>query len=473
VLANAIVNLDVTPIGFSIHVNSLNSYHPAKLHARMKAGNEPRAGVPAKVGAKRARRRERRAKFLLLLGSTLLSLAIIEVGLRIVGYTYPEFYMADMHRGYALRPGMEGWYRKEGEAYVRINSDGLRDREHAKPKPPHTLRIAVLGDSYTEALQVPFEDSFCAVLERKLRECQPFTGPNVEVINFGVSGYGTTQELITLRQKVWQYEPDVVLLAVTTSNDISENVRALKKVDEIPYFVWRDGKLVEDDSFRQAETFRWRNSALNRFGSWFRDHLRVIQAINHAHHAIKAYSATLRARPSTNVQSPKSSPNQEQSQNAAPPAQDGVTAAEELGVDNVVYREPGDAIWKDAWHTTEGLMAMMRDEVQSNGAKFFVVTLSNGIQVWPYHEGRDAFLQRIGAKDIFYPDKRIREFCGRENIPVANLAPAMQRYAEEKRVFLHGVGKNIGSGHWNALGNHVAGELTAAELCKVLRNREQ
>jgi hypothetical protein len=427
------------------------------------------------VNDKRLKRRERRAKLLLMLGSILFGLALVEVGLRVAGYSYPQFYIPDEHRGYALRPGMEGWYRKEGEAYVHINSDGLRDREHAKARPPNTLRIAVLGDSYTEAFQVAFEDSFCAVLERKLRECPGLAGRDVEVINFGVSGYGTTQELITQRNHVWQYAPDVVLLTVTTSNDISENVRALKKTDEVPYFVWRDGKLVEDDSFLQTGTFRWRNSTLNRFGCWFRDRLRVIQAINQAHHVIKAYLTTRRAQSAESEQSqrPQLSASQNQSPDRANQTQDGVAAAEDLGVDNVVYREPGDAIWKDAWHTTEGLIAIMRDEVQRKGAKFFVLTLSNGIQVWPYHEGREAFLRRIGAKDIFYPDNRIREFCERERITVVCLAPAMQRYAEENRVFLHGFDKNIGSGHWNVLGNRVAGELAAAELCQQLQNGER
>src|SRR2546426_8189504 len=45
---------------------------------------------------------------------------------------------------------IEGWYRKEGVSYVRINSDGLRDREHSKSKPADTVRVAVLGDSYSE-----------------------------------------------------------------------------------------------------------------------------------------------------------------------------------------------------------------------------------------------------------------------------------------------------------------------------------
>ena len=135
------------------------------------SADETRSPAQPPENAKRAKRRMRRARLLLLLASVLFCLVVIEIGLRIAGFSYPEFYAVDARRGYSLRPGIEGWYRKEGEAYVRINSGGLRDREHNKTKPPDTLRIAVLGDSYTEALQVPFEKSFCAVLERKLREC--------------------------------------------------------------------------------------------------------------------------------------------------------------------------------------------------------------------------------------------------------------------------------------------------------------
>ena len=402
-----------------------------------------------------ARRRKRRAKLITLLFSVLFSLAIVEIGLRVAGYSYPEFYVPDAQRGYALRPEMAGWYRKEGEAFVRINRDGLRDREHARTKAANTIRIAVLGDSYAEAFQVNFEKSFCALLEQKLRECRACGGRAVEVINFGVSGYGTAQELITLRNQVWQYSPDVVLLAFTTNNDVSDNVRALKKTDDIPYFVLRDDKLIEDDSFLQTKTFRWRNSTLNHFGSWFRDHVRLIQLINQAHHGLKAYLASRRAQPSQNNSGEK--PNI----SAAP-------AAEELGVDNLIYREPTDALWNDAWKLEESLLQTMRDEVQGHGAKFLVVTLSNGIQVWPDAAARDVFLKRIGAKDIFYPDIRIRDFCRRDRVDVITLAPEMQQYADERRVFLHGFGKEIGNGHWNQEGHRLAAELTARSLCDIL-----
>ncbi len=228
--------------------------------------------------------------------AVLVGLLICEVFLRAVGYTYPVFYAPDPELGYVLRPGAAGWYRKEGAAYVRVNSQGLRDREHARAKPPGVVRVAVVGDSYAEALQVAEGAAFWSVMERDLRGCGAFDGREVEVINFGVSGYGTAQELLTLRRKVWAYSPDIVLLAVTTNNDITDNSRALKRTDEVPYFVFRDGRLVLDDSFRTSRAFTLRQSAPNRAGRWVRDHVRVIQAVHQSHGAIKSAIAAWRAR---------------------------------------------------------------------------------------------------------------------------------------------------------------------------------
>src|SRR6266487_1384879 len=117
---------------------------------------------------------------LLVIIGLLLGAIIGEIGLRVAGYSYPEFYMLDESRGYQLRPGREGWYSKEGESYIRINSDGLRDREHARAKPENTLRIAVIGDSYPEALPVSTEEAFWAVMEKQLQQCGAFPGKNIE-----------------------------------------------------------------------------------------------------------------------------------------------------------------------------------------------------------------------------------------------------------------------------------------------------
>jgi hypothetical protein len=416
-----------------------------------------------------SRKKLRLVKLAMLLAALFCGLLIAEIALRLAGYTYPVFYTSDTARGYSLQPGLSGWYRKEGEAYIRINSDGLRDREHAKQKPANTLRIALLGDSYSEALQVPLEDAFWVVMEEKLQGCSAFNeGKRVEVINFGVSGYGTAQELLTLREKVWDYAPDIVLLAMTTNNDITDNLREFKKAEEIPYFVYRDGRLTLDDSFRESRTFRLRHSNLNRAGRWIRTRLRVLQAFHQGHYTLKNYLASRRApaappQPPAGANAPATNAAAKRGDDNAAPA----LISDEIGIDNLVYREPADAAWREAWRVTEGLLHLMRDEVRGRGAQFLVVTLSNGVQVHPSPGARAAFLARVGANDIFYPDARLKSFGEREGFPVLTLAPALQQYAEQRQVFLHGFGRDLGNGHWNSTGHRVAGELLAQKICEL------
>ena len=124
----------------------------------------------------------------------------------------------------------------------------------------------MLGDSFAEAFQVPMEKAFWTVMEQTLQNC---TRPQkVEVLNFGVSGYSTARELIMLRQRVWQYSPDIVLLLVTPRNDIRDNSRVLDPFANsgLPYFIYRDGSLTSDDSALQARnrSFYFRLQQVNQ-----------------------------------------------------------------------------------------------------------------------------------------------------------------------------------------------------------------
>ncbi|HEX8149428.1 MAG TPA: SGNH/GDSL hydrolase family protein [Pyrinomonadaceae bacterium] len=415
-----------------------------------------------------------RVRVAVVAASVVFALLVFEVFLRLVGYTYPVFYQPDEVRGYSLWPGAEGRYRREGAAHVRINSDGLRDREHAKSKPADTLRVAVVGDSYAEAFQVEREKAFWSVLEAGLRECPALSGRAVEVINFGVSGYGTAQELLTLREKVWDYSPDVVLLAVTTNNDVLDNSRALKVTEEIPYFVMDGDRLALDDSFRRTAAFRLRNSALNRLGRWLREHLRFVQAVHEGQRALKSRLDAWRERRRLAKERERNGADAKGEVKAAgagrpdTPAPAGDAPADELGTANVIYREPADDVWRNAWLVTENLLAEMNAEVKGRGARFYVVTLSNGIQVYPDPAAREAFRQRVGAADLFYAERRLRAVGEREGFPVYNLAPDLQAYADSNRIFLHGFGAQRGNGHWNEDGHRVAGEMLTHRLCDWL-----
>jgi hypothetical protein len=402
------------------------------------------------------RPRNLKKKVLLVTFGLLFGLVMSEVFLRVIGYSYPLFYTTDAYRGFALQPGVEGHYQREGESYVRINSDGLRDRERPKAKPADTVRIAVLGDSFSEAMHVPMEQTFWFLLERKLQECRAFPGQRVEVINFGVSGYGTAQELMTLRQKVWVYSPDLVVLAFTTYNDIYDNSRALSRTEEVPYFVYRNGELTYDDSFRNSSTYRQRDSKLNRLGRWIHNSLRVVQLVHYVQFVAKLKLTDWRNKRRLAAQA------QTKPADVTPVT---VRNAEDIGIDNMIYVEPTDDNWKEAWRVTEGLIRQMRDDVAQRKARFLLVTLSNAIQVYPDPVVRQKFLQHIGADTIFYPNLRLKAMAEHEQMEFLDLAQPMQAYADQNKVFLHGFGSDLGNGHWNAQGHKVAAELLARKLC--------
>lgn len=375
----------------------------------------------------------------LMLMATSLAVALVlaELLLRLAGVSYPNFHQVDAQRGNAYRPGASGWYREEGEAYISINAHGLRDRDHALEAAPDTFRIAVLGDSYAAAFQVPVAQAFWRVLERRLGECSAFRGQRVEVINFGVSGYGTAQELLTLRHQASAYAPDLVLLAFLTGNDIRNNLEALNKTGRIPYFVHQDGALVLDDSFLEHPGHRRSQSLMGRLYHWLLNRLYLLQLINRVRWRLGQ----------------------------------GLTvdqSGQELGLGDEIYRPPVNPQWREAWQVTEDLLRLVARETHGLGARFVLVTLSNSIQVHPDPARSRDFAAKLGVDDLFYPDQRIHQLAAREGWLAISLARPFRDHARRQGVCLHGFDNALPcAGHWNAEGHRLAGDRIAQDLCRA------
>jgi len=402
----------------------------------------------------------------LIVASILSGLVIVEIGLRVVGISNPSFYTVDEHRGAALRPGASGWWTKEGKAYIRINSDGLRDRERDRAKPKNTLRIAVLGDSYAEALQVPIEKTFWSMMERHLNNCEALAGQQVEAINFGVSGYGTAQELLTLRHHVWDYSPDIILLAFLAGNDIRNNSRHLEQDEMRPYFIEQNGELVLDNSFRTSTRYRRRQYWHWQLVYQAINYSRILKLLGDAVHIQRnrlAASQNQNTPPEKATAEPTDDCNQDKSVSVAqtPPVK-----TQEAGLDNAIYREPTAPEWQVAWRVTERLIALMNREIRKSNASFLVVTLTNGGQVHPDAAIRQNLMQQLGIEDLFYSERRIKTLGQQEDFPVLTLAETFQAYAEENQACLHGF-ENASpcGGHWNEAGHRLAGEIIAQHLC--------
>lgn len=130
-------------------------------------------------------------------------------------------YLFDELLGWKNIPGFEGTTMGQP---LTINSKGLRDREYSYEKPAGTRRMLVLGDSMTWGLGVGDDQIFTEVLERKLER----ETPKWEVINAGVSGWGTDQEYLFLKEEGFKYEPDIVMVVYYLVNDREDNVSTIR-----------------------------------------------------------------------------------------------------------------------------------------------------------------------------------------------------------------------------------------------------
>jgi hypothetical protein len=152
---------------------------------------------------------------------------LVEVGLRLfpsrlTGFGTTIGYQYDPGTGVILYPNQRDARfsrRCFSNDKIRTNAVGFRDDDWSLEK--RKLRIAVLGDSYMEALQIPDGEFFFDLLER-------ISNDRVEVMNFGISGYGTLTEYITYNKFVKQYRPDLVLLFFSNT-DVVDNSRTLRE----------------------------------------------------------------------------------------------------------------------------------------------------------------------------------------------------------------------------------------------------
>lgn len=103
-----------------------------------------------------------------------------------------------------------------------INSDGWNSpKEYSKSKTQGIRRIAIIGDSFVEAIQVDVDKSFAEILEKELIKSNI---NNIEVYRFGVSGAALSQYLQMMHYVKKEYNPDIVIVTII-NNDFLESIQ--------------------------------------------------------------------------------------------------------------------------------------------------------------------------------------------------------------------------------------------------------
>jgi len=215
----------------------------------------------------------------LLFVNALVFLACL-IPIELAGQTYAYFrpsykaliYAPDPVVGWKFFPNREwtwaglDWYARDFSVRVWANSHGFRDAPREFQKPPRTLRVALLGDSFVEALQVPFEKTAGHLLEQKLNTSASRTmnyPGRYEVLNFGVSCHSLGQTLLTWEAYASKFSPDYVFLfvgerqveRVVDPNEVGNFPATQKRQLWVrPTFGLKDGQLIREPA-RDFETF--------------------------------------------------------------------------------------------------------------------------------------------------------------------------------------------------------------------------
>jgi hypothetical protein len=314
----------------------------------------------------------------LALAAVAVTLGALEIALRVLDvrtasyHAIAGFTVNDPILGWKLAPSRETVFRgAHFAAHVSQNAEGLRDRHYSYEREPGRRRVLVLGDSVVWCWGVEQDACFTERLEAAL--------PDTDVINAGVPGYSTAQEMLFYELEGRRYLPDLVLLVVVP-NDLTDNLDSRG-----PRFRLDDGRLVAT------------NLPLGRrksvVGEWLQEHSRLFAHVSYLVAAANVSLRLGRARPPAGPRGagPAAAPvaTPAAAGEPAPPAQPSL--------------EPPTPITGEARPLAEALMDRLATDVRRDDARLAVVL-----------EVMDA------------PTKRWQvDFWAARGVPVLDLAPVL------------------------------------------------
>jgi lysophospholipase L1-like esterase len=376
-------------------------------------------------------------------------LFLLEIGLGIWGDTQPNRVLCyDPILGRSYCPNTKG-YLKESQVnmYVEVNADGLLGKLYPIARTPGKLRVAVLGDSFTSGEAVPPDKKFAGVWEKKLSEKFP---PGVEVINFGVGGTGTWQQLQQFHVKTRKYKPDLTVLAFCWCNDIENNMdQFISKADHRNPLLDQYGISIWTRLEVKRKNFNkwlWNNSRLYQFTRTRYNHLehgikRIFLPDQMKGPVSKGGSGINSQGGIYNLRRVSLANAEEDKNKSSPDFKDTVSIFDDLFFFD-----------SEGWKVTRKLIVKLQSEVRENGSKLAVI----------HFGGQGQYRMK---KPL--PIKQFDDFLSNQGIAHLN---AFELFSQMKDKEL---GKYFipNDGHFNAAGHAKYAELAVELLVKLLQRK--
>ncbi len=384
---------------------------------------------------------------------------------------------SDPETGWSLEPNAAGrWYNPLGEynQAITINAHGLRSPEGiGYEKPEGVFRVLVLGDSYVEALQTPLEASLPQQIGARLGDAGL---ERVEVVNAGVSGWGTDQQLLWLRSEGRNYNPDLLLLAVYPGNDFLNNRIELEhaNVGDVrkPWFALEEGALALHDHPFDPQAAEATDDRLDKArdaarpqGQEAGDAIEPgpLQGVRERLYRHSAFFRWL--EPRLRIAAPHTAARLAHAGLIAPGQETGALELDPtyIPVTYGVYETPVAPEWQQAFDLTGALFAALRDEAAGMGAGTAALLVTAPEQVYPqrWQETLAQYpaMQRR-AYDVAQSTAQAAALLAQAGIPTLDLLPLFAEAERRDAPRLH----LRHDGHWTEAGHRLAGAAAARFL---------
>lgn len=156
-------------------------------------------------------------------------------------------------------------------AAADVNGKGFLGPCFKQKKQEGVKRIALVGDSFTASIQVPFDQTWPVLLQGALST--KFPDSEIEVVNVGVGGFGLDNQLAIIQHVIPALDADVVIQSTYLGNDISDNLHSWFVEEQAPHKLHADkvynnlidGKL---ETITPDNTYYRVMNAFNAFNTW-------------------------------------------------------------------------------------------------------------------------------------------------------------------------------------------------------------
>lgn len=347
----------------------------------------------------------------------------LELALRGFGPFLPGHYRTgpliepDAHLGWRHIPAAVTWFKQpEFTARVETNPQGRLGPPVTPTTAANVRRVVLLGDSFVGAIQLPYDRTMAGLLPGLARE-------RIEVVNEGVSGYGTDQSILALDARAAALGPHVAVLVVTVANDVWNNDWALESRQ--PTYPKPHFEVTGGGALRLVPTMPEAGSLAERIRpilgrSWL---LTVIK---------------------TGIVDP-----------LVTSARDRAHRLELLEV-----LKPPDGEWVRAWQITAALVGVFAERARALGVRPVLAIAPEPCQV---HADLCGGAPALSASTI--PQDELRAAAVRAGIDVVDLLPSFRSAAARGRRLYYALDL-----HWNEEGNRLAAEILAATLAPSVRS---